>query len=44
MVNRIIDRLTTKLKRFFQDIIANTQPPQSEPAYKLPKLAGPVHT
>jgi hypothetical protein len=43
MVNRIIDRLTTKLKRFFQDIIANTQPPQSEPAYKLPKLAGPVH-
>ena len=43
MVNRILDRLTAKLKRFFEDIIADSQIPTSEPAYKLPKLAGPVH-
>jgi hypothetical protein len=43
MVNRIIGRLTRNLRRFFEDIIADSQTSTHKPAHKLPKLAGPVH-
>ncbi|MBD2566334.1 cyanophycinase [Anabaena lutea] len=43
MVNRIIDRLTANLKRYFRDITTDVRPPAAKTGYQLPLLAGPVH-
>ncbi|MFO5527684.1 MAG: cyanophycinase [Cuspidothrix sp.] len=43
MVNQIIGRLKSKLRQFFEDIIADVETPTSKPTYQVPKLGGPVH-
>ncbi|MEA5617479.1 Type 1 glutamine amidotransferase-like domain-containing protein [Cronbergia sp. UHCC 0137] len=43
MINRIIDRLTANLKRYFRGITADVRSPLSTPVYSPRRLAGPAH-